>query len=50
MHRLRAVLANVAPEKRLDAVKDAIAGHLGAHGPHDDVTIMLVDLPPSAVT
>lgn len=43
--RLYAVLAAAPPAARLDAVKDAIALHLDEHLPHDDVTLMLVDLP-----
>lgn len=43
--RLCAALAAAPPTQRLDAVKDAVALHLGEQLPHDDVTLMLVDLP-----
>jgi PAS domain S-box-containing protein len=43
--RLCAALAAAPPAQRIDAVKDAVALHLGEHLPHDDVTLMLVDLP-----
>lgn len=43
--RLMAALGNTAAAGRLDAVKDAMAGHLGEIEPHDDVTLMIVDLP-----
>jgi PAS domain S-box-containing protein len=45
--RLCAALADVPADRRLDAVKDAVAQHLGDQSPHDDVTLMLVDLPGS---
>lgn len=45
--RLCAALASAPAEQRLDAVKDAVAQHLGELQPHDDVTVMLVDLPAS---
>jgi PAS domain S-box-containing protein len=45
IERLIATLAGVPPEKRLDAVKDAVAAHMGDESPHDDVTLMFVDLP-----
>jgi two-component system, HptB-dependent secretion and biofilm response regulator len=43
--RLRAVLASAPESGRIDAVKDAVIQHLGACLPHDDITLMLVDLP-----
>jgi len=45
MERLQAALQGVAPPGRIDAIKDAIHAHLGELSPHDDVTIVLVDLP-----
>jgi len=42
--RLGAALAG-ASANRLDAVKDAVAAHMGEQSPHDDVTLVLVDLP-----
>jgi len=45
MERLCAALAGVPGENRLNAVKDAVALHLGEQQPHDDVTLMLIDLP-----
>ncbi len=45
IERLCAVLASEPMAGRIDAVKDAIVQHLGACLPHDDVTLMLVDLP-----
>ncbi len=48
LKRLRAALADVPAAQRLDAVKDAIVGHMGDGAPHDDVTLMLIDLPGTA--
>jgi PAS domain S-box-containing protein len=45
MERLCAALAGVPADCRLDAVKDAVALHMGTESPHDDVTLLLVDLP-----
>jgi len=45
MERLVAAFAGVPRERRLDAVKDAVALHMGTELPHDDVTLLLVDLP-----
>lgn len=42
--RLAAALAGVPPANRLAAIKDAILEHVDGRTPHDDVTIMLVDL------
>ena len=44
---LRAALAGVPAEHRLQAVKTALARHLGSSAPHDDATLVLVDLPPA---
>lgn len=43
--RLLAVLAGASPADRLDAVREAVYQHLDGLAPHDDVTLMLVDLP-----
>lgn len=43
--RLYAALAGTSAANRLDAVREAVSRHLGAQLPHDDVTLMLVDLP-----
>lgn len=45
MQRLQAALAGVAPAQRIGALQDAVHQHLGALSPHDDVTVVLVDLP-----
>jgi len=45
MARLRAALASAPAGQRLDAVRDAVLAHMGDLAPHDDVTLMLVDLP-----
>lgn len=45
MHRLIAALASVPAAERLQAVKKAVFEHLESKSPHDDVTLMLVDLP-----
>lgn len=42
---LRATLASVPAAGRLDAIRDAVSRHLGDQPPHDDITVMLVDLP-----
>ena len=47
---LRAALAGVPHEGRRDAVKAAVFAHLDGLPPHDDVTLMLVDLPPATQT
>lgn len=47
VERLCAALAGADAAARLDAVKDAISLHLGDDSPHDDVTLMLIDLPSS---
>ena len=41
--QLFAALASVAADRRLDAVKLALAQHLGSKPPHDDISIMLID-------
>jgi CheY-like chemotaxis protein len=43
--RLHAALAGVPSAQRLEAVRDAIFAHLGEAAPHDDVTLILIDLP-----
>ncbi|MDP1526587.1 MAG: SpoIIE family protein phosphatase [Rhodocyclaceae bacterium] len=45
MERLQAALAGVPPAARIAALQDAVHQHLGALSPHDDVTVVLVDLP-----
>ncbi len=45
---LRAALAGVSADRRLQAVQTALARHLGSNLPHDDATLALVDLPPHA--
>ena len=45
--RLVAALASVAADRRLDAVKLALAQHLGSASPHDDVSLMIVDCKPA---
>ncbi len=49
MARLCAALAGAPPAERLAAVKDAVLAHVDDEAPHDDVTLMIVDLiaPPS---
>ena len=50
MERLCAALAGVPGDRRLDAAKDAVARFMGQQLPHDDVTLLLVDLPsPQAI-
>lgn len=44
MARLRAALASAPAGQRLDAVRDAVLTHMGGIAPHDDVTLMLIDL------
>lgn len=46
--RLSAVLADAPPAQRLAAAKDALNAHLGETAPHDDVTLIIIDLPPRA--
>ena len=46
--RLRAALAGAPVARRIDAVQDAMSAHLGTSEPHDDVTLMLIDLPARA--
>lgn len=45
--RLRAALVSPAAT-RLDAVQAALGAHLGGLAPHDDATLMLIDLPAPA--
>jgi serine phosphatase RsbU (regulator of sigma subunit) len=45
MVRLQAALQGVPPAQRIDALKRAVHQHLGELSPHDDVTVVLVDLP-----
>lgn len=37
--------AGVPPAGRLDAVKDAVNQHLGTQPAHDDLSLLLIDLP-----
>lgn len=46
--RLRAALVSPAAT-RLDAVQAALGAHLGGLAPHDDATVMLIDLPAPAM-
>lgn len=49
IQRLVEALAGAPAEKRIDAVRDAMNRHLGDQSPHDDVTLVCIDLPaPSA--
>lgn len=48
LERLCAAFVGVPPAQRLDAVKNAVFAHLGEQQPHDDVTLMLIDLPTRA--
>lgn len=43
--RLAAALAGVAGAARRDAVKDAVNQHLGARPAHDDISLLIIDLP-----
>jgi serine phosphatase RsbU (regulator of sigma subunit) len=45
MARLQAALQGVPPAQRIGALQDAVHLHLGELSPHDDVTVVLVDLP-----
>ncbi len=45
MARLQVALAGVPPAERIAALQDAVHQHLGTLSPHDDVTVVLVDLP-----
>ena len=45
MARLQAALQGVPPAERIGALQDAVHQHLGELSPHDDVTVVLVDLP-----
>jgi PAS domain S-box-containing protein len=40
---LARTFAGVAPDRRLQAIQDALKLHLGGRAPHDDVSIMLID-------
>lgn len=44
MARLYAVLAATPPAHRLAAVQDAVFAHLDGEPPHDDITLILIDL------
>jgi len=48
LERVCAVLAGTPIAGRLDAVKDAVNQHMGAQPPHDDISLLLIDLPVSA--
>lgn len=43
--RLAAALASAPPATRVEAVKDAVNRHLGSQPAHDDISVVLVDLP-----
>jgi hypothetical protein len=38
-------LQGVPPAQRIGALQDAVHQHLGELSPHDDVTVVLMDLP-----
>lgn len=46
--RLRAALASAPAGQRLAAVQEAICAHLGTAAPHDDLTLVIIDLPARA--
>ncbi len=48
LERLCAALASAPAARRLDAVKDVVNQHLSAHLAHDDISLLLIDLPPCA--
>ncbi len=48
IERLAAALASAPGATRLDAVKDAVNQHLGTQLAHDDISLLLIDLPPCA--
>ena len=50
MARLCAALASAPATGRAAAVQAAVFNHLGATPPHDDVTLLIVDLPPHTET
>jgi serine phosphatase RsbU (regulator of sigma subunit) len=41
--RFRATLEGAAPGQRVEAVRQALQGHLAGALPHDDVTLLAVD-------
>ncbi len=46
--RLVVALASAAKDQRLESVRTALAQHMGAAAPHDDVSLMIVDCKPAA--
>ncbi len=46
--RLRAALAAAPAAQRFAAVQEAIYAHLGTAAPHDDLTLVIIDLPAKA--
>jgi two-component system, HptB-dependent secretion and biofilm response regulator len=48
LERVCAALAGAPAAGRLDAVKEAFNQHVGAQPPHDDITLLLIDLPVGA--
>jgi two-component system, HptB-dependent secretion and biofilm response regulator len=48
IERLATALASAPGATRLDAVKDAVNQHLGTQQAHDDISLLLIDLPPCA--
>lgn len=46
--RLAAALAGATGAARRDAVKDAVNQHLGTGPAHDDISLLIIDLPPCA--
>jgi CheY-like chemotaxis protein len=45
IERFATALASAPAATRLDAVKDAVNQHLGTHPAHDDISVLLIDLP-----
>jgi two-component system, HptB-dependent secretion and biofilm response regulator len=45
LERLATALASVPAAARIDAVKDAVNQHLGTQSAHDDLSLLLIDLP-----
>ncbi|MBI3522922.1 MAG: SpoIIE family protein phosphatase [Betaproteobacteria bacterium] len=43
LERMTDALASTTPAKRLDAIKQALAEHVGAVQPYDDISVMLIE-------
>ena len=48
IERLAEAMINTAPERRLDAVVDAVTRHTGDRVPHDDIALLAVSFRPEA--